>query len=62
MTFIRFPGESMTCDLPLDDLQKLVSEALRGKLLLELDAPDGRRIVINPMQIVYLRRDDDVPE
>lgn len=59
MTLIAFPSESMTCDLPLDDLEAAVHEALAKGVLLTLNASDGRRILINPLQIVYLMPENE---
>jgi len=60
MTLLRFSGgEAVSVHLSLADLQKLLQEAIRKNALLEIDAPNGTTLVINPQQVQYLQEADE---
>jgi len=48
----------MQVSLGLEEVQRLIQDALAAGVLLELNAPDGRTLVINPQQIQYLQASD----
>ena len=45
----------MTDSLALDDVLELLKNALETGSLLELESPDGERLVINPKQVEVLK-------
>ena len=52
MTRVVFnSGHDVDITLPIDEFAALLTEAMRRGSLLELTAPDGRRLLINPSQI-----------
>jgi hypothetical protein len=56
VTAIRFSGgEVIEVDLDLEEVRKLLQKALAKHTLLELEAPDGDMLVINPQQVQYLQ-------
>lgn len=56
MTAVRFSGgEVIEVNLPVEDVRKLLQKALANGVLLELEAPDGETLVINPQQVQYLQ-------
>lgn len=61
MTVLRFSGgEAVEVALSLAEAQKLIQNALRKGVMLELLAPDGRRLVVNPQQVQYLQNAEDL--
>src|SRR3954453_15851032 len=61
VTLLRFSGgEAVEVTLSLSEVQKLIQEAIRKDRLLELHAPDGRLLVVNPRQVQYLQNGADV--
>lgn len=61
MTLLRFSGgEAVEVGLSLPEVQKLIQQAISKRLLIELQAPDGRVIVVNPQQVQYLQNSADV--
>lgn len=59
---IRFgSGETLRVGLELSQIQELLQRALRENALLELEAPGGRVVVINPQQIQMLQNDEGPP-
>jgi hypothetical protein len=62
VTAIRFSGgEVIEVDLDLADVRKLLQKALATHALLELEAPDGDMLVINPQQVQYLQNGSSEP-
>ncbi len=56
MTAVRFSGgEVIEVNLSLEDVRKLLQKALAKSVLLELEAPGGEMIIINPQQVQYLQ-------
>ena len=56
MTAVRFSGgEVIEVNLSLDEVRKLLQDALEQKVLLELESQDGESIVINPQQVQFLQ-------
>ena len=56
MTMLRFSGgEAIEVALTLEEVRKLIQEAIAEGVLLELQAPDGRTLVINPHQVQILQ-------
>lgn len=56
MTILRFSGgETIEVGLSLEEVRELLQEALGKGVLLELAAPDGDTIVINPQQVQFLQ-------
>ena len=56
MTAVRFSGgETIEVRLPLEAVRELLQKALAKNVLLELEAPDGDMLVINPVQVQYLQ-------
>jgi hypothetical protein len=56
MTLLRFSGgEAVEIGLPMGQVQELIQKATAEGRLLELHAPDGRVLVVNPHQIQYLQ-------
>lgn len=61
MTLLRFSGgEAVEVGLALDEVRELLQRALADSVLLELEAPDGRRLVVNPLQVQYLQNAEHV--
>ena len=62
VTAVRFSGgEVIEVKLSLQDVRKLLQEALAKNVLLELKAEDGDMIVINPQQVQYLQNGSTEP-
>lgn len=62
VTVVRFSGgETIEVDLSLDEVRKLLQKALAKNVLLELEAPDGDMLVINPQQVQYLQNGSQEP-
>jgi len=62
VTTLRFSGgEVIEIALSLNKVRKLLQEAIAKGVLLELQAPDGRTIIVNPQQ-VQLLQDADASE
>lgn len=62
MTAVRFSGgEVIEVDLSVEDVRKLLQKALASGALLELEAPDGETLVINPQQVQYLQNGSTEP-
>lgn len=56
MTAVRFSGgDVIEVGLDLDEVRQLLQKALAQNLLLELEAPDGEKLIINPQQVQYLQ-------
>jgi hypothetical protein len=56
VTAVRFSGgEVIEVDLTMDEVRKLLQKALAKNTLLELEAPDGETLIINPHQVQYLQ-------
>ena len=63
MTILRFSGgEVVQVSLKLEEVQQLMQDAIAAGVLLELNAPDGRTLIINPQQIQYLQQASDLVE
>jgi hypothetical protein len=61
MTLLRFSGgEAIEVGRPLGEVQQMIQKAIAEGLLLELHAPDGRVLVVNPHQVQYLQNAADV--
>ncbi len=61
MTVLRFSGgETIEVSLSLAEVQDLLQRAIAEGLMLELHAPDGRVLVVNPQQVQYLQNGSDV--
>jgi Protein of unknown function (DUF3107) len=61
VTVLRFSGgEVIEVNLSLDEVRTLLQEALANQALLELQAPDGEVVVINPNQVQYLQIAENV--
>ena len=59
MTVLRFSGgEVIEVNLSLAEVRDLLQKALAGGLLLELEAPDGGVVVINPLQVQFFQDAD----
>lgn len=62
MTAVRFSGgEVIEVNLSLDEVRDLLQQALGDGVLLELTAPDGDVIVINPQQVQFLQNGSAEP-
>jgi len=56
MTAVRFSGgEVIEVNLSVEAVRKLLQTALAAGVLVELEAPDGETLVINPQQVQYLQ-------
>lgn len=56
MTAVRFSGgEVIEVNLSVDEVRDLLQKAIANGVLLELEAPDGETLVINPQQVQYLQ-------
>lgn len=56
MTSLRFSGgQTIQVALSLEEVRELLQKALTQNALLELHAPDGDTVVINPQQVQYLQ-------
>jgi len=56
MTAVRFSGgEAIEVNLSIEDVRKLLQKALATGALVELEAPDGEKLIINPQQVQYLQ-------
>lgn len=55
-------GEVIQIELRLEELREALQAALAENRLLELNAPDGRSVVINPHQVQYLQGVDPEAE
>jgi hypothetical protein len=56
VTLLRFSGgEAVEVGLPLAEVQQMIQKAIAEGVLLELHAPGGRVLVVNPHQIQYLQ-------
>jgi hypothetical protein len=53
-------GETIEVSLSLAEVQNLLQRAIAEGLMLELHAPDGRVLVVNPQQVQYLQNGSDV--
>jgi hypothetical protein len=61
VTLLRFSGgEAVEVDLSLAEAQDLIQQGIANGVLLEFHAPDGRTLVVNPRQILYLQNAADV--
>lgn len=61
MTVLRFSGgEAVEVSLTVAEVQELLQRAIAEGRMLELHAPDGRVLVINPQQVQYLQNGEDV--
>lgn len=61
MTVLRFSGgEAVEVGLSLQEAQDLIQRALAAGVMLELHAPDGRELIINPQQVQYLQNSADL--
>ena len=61
MTVVRFSGgEVIEVSLSLAEVQDLLQRAIAEGLMLELHAPDGRVLVVNPQQVQYLQNGADL--
>lgn len=59
MTVLRFSGgQVIEVNLSLAEVRDLIQEALVGVRLLELEAPDGNIVVINPQQVQFFQDAD----
>ena len=59
MTAVRFSGgEAIEVNLSLNEVRRLLQEAIEKRVLLELQAPDGRVVIINPEQVQILQDTD----
>ena len=60
VTLLRFSGgEAVSVRLSLAEVQQLLQEAISKRTLLEIDAPNGGVLVINPDQVQYLQEAED---
>lgn len=50
-TIVRFPSGEITVDLWMDQVRDLIQEGLARGVLVELEAPDGRKMILNPQQV-----------
>jgi hypothetical protein len=56
MTSIGFGGgEVIEVNLSLDEVRKLLQEALANRTLLEVQAQNGETVIINPEQVKVLQ-------
>jgi hypothetical protein len=56
MTSIGFGGgEVIEVQLSLNEVRKLLQEALRNEALVELEGLDGQTLIINPQQVKVLQ-------
>jgi len=56
VTVVRFSGgEILRVGLSVPEVQKLLQRAIAEGVMLELQAPDGQILVINPQQVQYLQ-------
>jgi hypothetical protein len=63
MTSIGFGGgEVVQVDLPLDEVRKLLQDALTNRQMLQLQAENGETVVINPEQVKVLQNSSGGPE
>jgi hypothetical protein len=63
MTSIGFGGgEVVQVDLPLNEVRKLLQDALRDRQMLELRAQNGETVVINAEQVKVLQNSSGGPE
>jgi hypothetical protein len=61
-TAIRFSsGGELTVSLWLDEVRDLVAKALANRVLLQLEDPDGKTVLINPYQITTIVTDSSPP-
>jgi hypothetical protein len=61
VTLLRFSGgEAIEVSLTLGEVQELLQQAIAEGRMLELHAPDGRVLVVNPQQVQYLQNAEDV--
>jgi hypothetical protein len=61
VTFLRFSGgEALEVALGLTEVQNLIQQAILENALVELHAPDGRVLIVNPHQVQYLQNAADV--
>jgi thiamine pyrophosphokinase len=59
-TIIRFAGGgTVRVDMDLSRVHELLQRALADNVLLELESPDGRIVVINPQQVQILEPAED---
>ncbi len=62
MTVLRFSGgETVRVGLEVSRVQELLQQALAEGVLLELEGPDGSKLVINPVQVQFLQAADEAP-
>lgn len=60
MIMIRFGGgEVIEVNLSLTEVRELLQKALSKRALLELEAPNGETVVINPQQVNFLQNSGD---
>jgi Protein of unknown function (DUF3107) len=63
MTSIGFGGgEVIQVDLSLDEVRKLLQDALASRQMLQLEAQNGETVVINPEQVKVLQNSSGGPE
>jgi hypothetical protein len=63
MTSIGFGGgEVVQVDLSLDEVRKLLQDALKDRQMLQLQAENGETVVINPEQVKVLQNSSGGPE
>jgi hypothetical protein len=63
MTSIGFGGgEVVQVDLSLDEVRKLLQDALTNRQMLQLQAENGETVVINPEQVKVLQNSSGGPE
>ncbi len=61
MTVLRFSGgEAVEVTLSLSEVQDLIQRGIAEGRMIELHAPDGRVLVVNPHQVQYLQNAEDV--
>ncbi|HXA54032.1 MAG TPA: hypothetical protein VNV37_04065 [Solirubrobacteraceae bacterium] len=63
MTSIGFGGgEVIQVDLSLEEVRKLLQDALTSRQMLQLQADNGETVVINPEQVKVLQNSSGGPE
>lgn len=61
VTVLRFSGgEALRVALGLAEVTRLLQEALEKRVMLELHSPDGRTLIVNPLQVQYLQNAADL--
>ena len=59
MTVLRFGGGEVTVTLSFDEVRDLLRNALANGALVELEAQDGQRILINAQQVEVVKDADE---